>query len=115
MKNKGEDIISKDIRQVEETAEFEKDKLKIPHLDEKAIIVPTSKIETNTKVTQGGTVLRESRSFDATGVEFKEGKEPVRKSLNIDTLSGPAGKVSRAVVSQDGKATKDITVVKPAE
>ena len=115
MKNKGQDIVSRNVEQVEETADFAPEKLAIPSLHEKAVIVPISKIEQSLTETQDGQVIRELKEVNAVGVEFKEGQEPVRKDLKIGTAASAEGKISRAVVSNDGKASKDITIVRPAE
>ncbi len=115
MKNKGQDIVSRNVEQIETSAEFSQEKLAIPSLHEKSVIVPISKIEQSLTETQDGKVIREVKEVEAMGVEFKEGQEPVRKELKIGTAATAEGKISRAVVSREGKATKDITIVRPAE
>ncbi|TCM71075.1 hypothetical protein EC844_101357 [Acinetobacter calcoaceticus] len=113
MKNQGQDIISKQIDRVENSAEFAKDTLAVPHVQEKSAIVPTSKIVVQKTVTQAEEVVSQVRSIDATGVEFKEGQEPVRKELKLDSAERSEGKVSHAVVSHDGETKRDITIVRP--
>ena len=114
MKNKGLDIVARDLKKVEEVGDFAEEKMAIPRVQEKSAIVPTSKIEEVTTVTREGEVISQVNKIDATGVEFKKGKEPVRKELKVGSVELPEGRVSRAVVSQEGKTTKDVTVVRPA-
>lgn len=111
--HQGKNIVSKDIEQVEATDSFATGKMAIPSVQEKAVIVPTSKIVVNTTVTQAGVVVEELKQVDATGVEFKAGHEPVRKNLQLDSITTPEGKATHAVISNDGKATKGLTIIAP--
>lgn len=114
MKNKGLDIVARDLKKVEEVGNFAEEKMQIPRVQEKSAIVPTSKIEEVATITREGEVISQINKIDATGVEFKKGQEPVRKELKVGSVEVAEGRVSRAVVSQEGKTTKDVTVVRPA-
>ncbi|OTG96392.1 hypothetical protein [Acinetobacter sp. ANC 3832] len=115
VKNQGKDIVAHDIVKVDNKAEFSKKQLSVPHVKEQAVIVPTTKIEEKKVLMQGGQIIGETKKVDATGVEFKKGHAPVKKELKVGSVATAEGSATRAVVSTDGKATKEVTVVEDEE
>lgn len=93
------------------------DKAVVPIVQKGSVIVPTSKVEVKSTLSQGGVVLAEGKQVDAQGVEFKKGQEPVRKELKLDQVKDPNSKesVTRAVLQENGTTTKDVVVVKEPE
>lgn len=77
------------------------------------VIVPTSKIELNKTLKQGGQILSEVKSMDAEGVEDKQGQAPIHRTLKLDQVKTPETKetVSHAVFTEDGKTTRDVVVL----
>lgn len=114
--NNGKDIVSRDIAFNDQQAEFSNRGLSTPVIQKGSVIVPTSKIEVNSRVKQGGEVLAEATSVDAQGVEFKKGQAPAQRNLQIDRIQNPntAEAATRAVVKKDGVKTRDIVVVEGA-
>ena len=53
-------------------------------IQKRRIIVPTSKIELNTMIKQHGKIPSQTMKIDAEGVEFKQGQEPVHRTLKLD-------------------------------
>ena len=53
-------------------------------IQKRRIIVPTSKIELNTTIKQDGKILSQTMKIDAEGVEFKQGQEPIHRTLKLD-------------------------------
>ena len=115
--NNGKDIVARDIALTDDKAEFSQNTLAAPVVKKGSVIVPTSKIEVNSTVTQGDKVIAEARSIDASGVQFKKGQAPVQRNLQIDQLSNPNTDASatRAVLKKDGVTTRDVVVVQEAE
>lgn len=85
----------------------------IPVIQKGGVIVPTSKIELNKTLKQGGQILSEVKSMDAEGVEYKQGQAPIHRTLKLDQVKTPETKetVSHAVFTEDGKITRDVVVL----
>ena len=112
--NKGKDVVARDVVIVDDKAEFSDEKMKAPMLQKGSVIVPTSKIEVDSKVMREGEVIAEAKHLDASGVEFKQGQEPVQKNLKIDQVKNPehSKSATHAVIQSDGNTTKDVMVIK---
>ena len=115
--NKGKDIIAREVYLEDNQTQFSEKKLAVPVLQKGSVIVPTSKIEVATKLTQQGQTLAERKEISAEGVEFKEGQAPVRRGLKLDQEShmGSPAKVSHAVLSENGHTTKDVVILSKPE
>ncbi|AOA59592.1 hypothetical protein [Acinetobacter larvae] len=111
MKNKGADIVAKDLHYVENVGEFSKDKLAVPELKVASAIVPVAKIQETKEVIAQGQVIEKSTQFDATGVEFKRNQQPVVKKLHVGSVETGDAKVSRAVLSQGEETLKDVMIL----
>lgn len=112
--NKGKDVVARDVVIVDDKAEFSDEKMKAPMVQKGSVIVPTSKIEVDSKVMRDGEVVAEGKQVDASGVQFKKGEEPVHKNLKIDQVKNPehSKSATHAVIQSDGKTTKDVMVIK---
>lgn len=112
--NKGKDVVARDVVIVDDKAQFSDEKMKAPMVQKGSVIVPTSKIEVNSKVTRDGEVVAEGKQLDASGVELKEGQDPVQKNLKINQIQnhGHSKSATHAVIQNDGKTTKDVVVIK---
>lgn len=110
--NKGQNIVAREVVLQDGETQFSDKKLSIPVLKPAGVIVPISKIELNTTYKQDGEVMSKSKSIDATGVEFIEGKAPIHRELKLDqlTISEANEKVTHAVVKEDGVQTKDLII-----
>ncbi|TCM71074.1 hypothetical protein EC844_101356 [Acinetobacter calcoaceticus] len=115
LKENSQDVIAKEVEQVDHNAEFAAEKMAIPHVEEKSAIVPTTKIVEQAVVSREGEVVGEVRKVQASGLQYQEGKAPVRKELQVGSVATAEGKAARAVVNSDGKTTRDVSVVAPAE
>lgn len=116
--NKGKDVVAREIDLTDNQAEFSERSLAPPMLKQGGVIVPTSKIEVNSSLKQGGEVIAQTRSIDAAGVEFKKGlKEPIQRQLHLGQLKDPNSEASatRAVMSENGVTTRDVIVVTEPE
>ena len=82
-----------------------------------SVIVPTSKIELNTTIKQDGKILSQTKKIDAEGVEFKQGQEPVHRTLKLDQQKNLAdsSKTSHAVLTENGVTTRDIVLLSEDE
>ena len=114
MTNKGKDVVARDVVVVDDKAQFSDEKMKAPMVQKGSVIVPTSKIEVDSKVTRDGEVVAEGKQLDASGVEFKKGQEPVQKNLKINQIQNHehSKSATHAVIQNDGKTTKDVVVIK---
>ena len=101
----------------ENASQFSDKKMSAPIVQKGSVIVPTSKVEVKSTLSQGGVVLAEGKQVDAQGVEFKKGQQPVRKELKLDQVKDPNSQesVTRAVLQENGTTTKDVVVVKEPE
>ena len=117
VKNGGKDIVAREVVLEENASQFSDKKMSAPMVQKGSVIVPTSKVEVKSTLSQGGVVLAEGKQVDAQGVEFKKGQEPVRKELKLDQVKDPNSKesVTRAVLQENGTTTKDVVVVKEPE
>lgn len=115
--NGGKDIVAREVVLEENASQFSDKTMAAPIVQKGRVIVPTSKVEVKSTLSQGGTVVAEGTQVDAQGVEFKHGQEPVRKALQLDQVKDPHSKesVTRAVVQENGTTTKDVVVVKEPE
>ncbi|TCB35892.1 hypothetical protein E0H82_07920 [Acinetobacter sp. ANC 4910] len=112
--NKGKDVVARDVVIVDDKAEFSDEKMRTPVVQQGSVIVPTSKIEVDSKVMRDGEVVAEAKQLDASGVEFKKGQEPVQKNLKINQIQNHehSKSATHAVIQNDGKTTKDVVVIK---
>ncbi|KAK0352580.1 hypothetical protein LTR94_020252 [Friedmanniomyces endolithicus] len=110
VKNGGKDIVAREVVLEENASQFSDKKMSAPIVQKGSVIVPTSKVEVKSTLSQGGVVLAE-------GIEFKKGQEPVRKELKLDQVKDPNSQesVTRAVLQENGTTTKDVVVVKEPE
>jgi hypothetical protein len=117
VKNGGKDIVAREVVLEENASQFSDKKMSAPIVQKGSVIVPTSKVEVKSTLSQGGVVLAEGKQVDAQGVEFKKGQEPVRKELKLDQVKDPNSQesVTRAVLQENGTTTKDVVVVKEPE
>lgn len=113
MTNKGKDIVARDIVFNDNQAQFTEGHMAIPVLKKGGVIVPTSKIEVNSKIKQGNDVIVQGKTIDAAGVEFKKGEAPTKRSLQLDQVKDPNADTSatRAVVKENDVTTRDVIVV----
>lgn len=111
--NNGKDIVAREIQLEDNQAQFSDKQLSIPVVQKGGVIVPTSKVEVSKTVKQDGQTLIQTKSMDATGVEFKKGQEPVKRTLQLDqaTIANHPAKLSHAIVTENGVVTKDVTVL----
>ena len=87
--NKGKDVVAREVEFNDDQQQFSEKKLSIPVVKKGGVIVPTSKIELNTTITQGGEVLSKNKKIDAEGVEFKKNQsEPVKRTLKLNEAIG---------------------------
>ena len=116
VKNGGKDIVREVVLE-ENASQFSDKKMSAPMVQKGSVIVPTSKVEVKSTLSQGGVVLAEGKQVDAQGSEFKKGQHPVRKELKLDQVKDPNSKesVTRAVLQENGTTTKDVVVVKEPE
>ena len=77
------------------------------------VIVPTSKIELDTIIKQDGKILSQTKKIDAEGVEFKQGQQPVHRTLKLDQKKNlvDSSKTSHAVFTENGVTTRDIVLL----
>lgn len=110
---KGEDIVVRDVVFQDDSPQFSDRKLPIPRIEKGGVIVPTSKIEVTRTLTEDGQAIGQMKEVDATGVEFKKGQKPAKRTLHVDQMKSPEhqSKVSHAIVGKDGHVTKDIVVI----
>src|SRR5690606_8723830 len=115
--NGGKDLVARDVVLEDPAGQFSEQKMSVPVIQSGSMIVPTSKIEIKSKVTQEGVVLAEAKAIDAQGVELKRGQEPVRKTLQLDQFKDPNSteSITHAVVQENGTTTKDVVVLTEAE
>lgn len=115
--NKGKDIVAREVVLQDNESTFSEKKMSTPVVKKGSVIVPTSKIELTTKVTQDGQLLAESKQIDAAGVEIKKDGEVIRKELKLDQISNPNAneKVTHAVVKEGGVTTRDVVVFDETE
>ncbi|USE83029.1 hypothetical protein [Acinetobacter tibetensis] len=112
--NKGKDVVARDVVIVDDKAEFSDEKMRTPVVQQGGVIVPTSKIEVDSKVMRDGEVVAEAKQLDASGIEFKKGQEPVQKNLKLNQIQNHehSKSATHAVIQNDGKTTKDVVVIK---
>ena len=115
--NKGQDIVARELVSQDNEATFSDKGLSVPVLKQGGVIVPTSKIEVTQTVKQDEQVLSQKKVIDAEGVEIKKDGEVVKRQLLLDQQSHPDAneKMSHAVVSENGKVTKDIVIFNEAK
>jgi hypothetical protein len=115
--NKGKDVVAHDIVFNDNQATFSDTPMSTPVLKKGGVIVPTSTVSVNSKITQGQEVIAESKTLDAQGVEFKKGEEPAQRSLQLGQISDPNSQSSatRAVISKNGEVTRDAVVIQENE
>ncbi|NNG81082.1 hypothetical protein [Acinetobacter sp. ANC 5378] len=115
--NKGKDIVAREVHLEDKQTQFSEKKLSIPVIQKGSVIVPTSKIELNTTIKQEGKVLSQTKKIDAEGVEFKQGQEPIHRTLKLDQEKNLDSntKTSHAVLTENGVTTRDIVVLSEDE
>lgn len=115
--NQGKDIVAREIHLEDNQAQFSEKQLAIPVIQKGGVIVPTSKIELDTTIKQDGKILSQTKKIDAEGVEFKQGQEPIHRSLKLDQKNnlGSNTKTSHAVLTENGTTTRDIVVLSEDE
>ena len=91
--------------------------LPTPVVQQGGVIVPTSKVEVTSTVTQEWQAIAQARQVSAEGIEFKKGQEPAKRTLELGQISDPNSKeaATRAIVTKDGVVTGDAVVIKNAE
>lgn len=112
--NKGKDVVAREVEFDDDQQQFSDKKLSVPVLKEGGVIVPTSKIELITTVTQDGQVLSQNKVIDAEGVEFKKSQvEPIKRTLKLNETKGvdTTKKVSHVVTTKDGEKTRDLLII----
>lgn len=112
--NKGKDVVAREVEFNDDQQQFSEKKLSIPVVKKGGVIVPTSKIELNTTITQGGEVLSKNKKIDAEGVEFKKDQsEPVKRTLKLNEAIGVEAnkKVSHVVTTENGEKTRDMLII----
>lgn len=112
--NKGKDVVAREVEFNDDQQQFSEKKLSIPVVKKGGVIVPTSKIELNTTITQGGEVLSKNKKIDAEGVEFKKNNSvPVKRTLKLNEVTGVEvnKKVSHVVTTEDGEKTRDMLII----
>ncbi|TCB49031.1 hypothetical protein E0H80_13720 [Acinetobacter sp. ANC 4779] len=115
--NQGKDIVAREIHLEDNQAQFSEKQLTIPVIQKGGVIVPTSKIELDTTIKQDGKILSQTKKIDAEGVEFKQGQEPIHRTLKLDQKNnlGSNTKTSHAVLTENGTTTRDIVVLSEDE
>ncbi|WP_347453251.1 hypothetical protein [Acinetobacter thermotolerans] len=115
--NKGKDIVAKEVVFDDNLGQFSDKKLAIPVIQKGGVIVPTSKIELNTTVKQDGEIIKQTKTIDAEGMEFKKNQaEPVKRTLQLKQHSGvDQAKVTHTVMTENGETTRDLLTVEDAE
>ena len=115
--NQGKDIVAREVHLEDNQAQFSEKQLAIPVIQKGGVIVPTSKIELNTTIKQDGKILSQTKKIDAEGVEFKQGQEPVHRTLKLDQKKNLADstKTSHAVLTENGVTTRDIVLLSEDE
>lgn len=112
--NKGKDVVAREEKMMDKQAQFDEQKMDTPTIREGSVIVPTSKIEVNSKVEKDGKVVAETKHVDASGMQYKKNKKATHKNLKVDQVKNPqhTKSATHAVVKSDGKVTKDVVVLK---
>ncbi len=66
---------------------------------------------------QDGKILSQTKKIDAEGVEFKQGQEPIHRTLKLDQEKNLDSntKTSHAVFTENGVTTRDIVVLSEDE
>jgi hypothetical protein len=115
--NRGKDIIAREVYLEDKQTQFSEKKLAVPVLKKGSVIVPTSKIEVSSQVKKAGETIAETTKIDAEGVEFKQDQDPVKRTLKLDQKKnlGQNSKTSHAVLTENGKTTKDIVILSEEE
>ena len=115
--NKGKDIVAREVHLEDNQRQFSEKQLSIPVIQKGGVIVPTSKIELNTTIKQDGKILSRTKKIDAEGVEFKQGQEPVHRTLKLDQKKNleDSSKTSHAVLTENGVTTRDIVLLSEDE
>lgn len=115
--NKGKDIVAREVHLEDNQTQFSEKQLSIPVIQKGGVIVPTSKIELNTTIKQDGKILSQTKKIDAEGVEFKQGQEPVHRTLKLDQKKNleDSTKTSHAVLTENGVTTRDIVLLSEDE
>lgn len=110
--NQGQDIVARDVVMQDNESTFSEMQMSNPVIQKGSLIVPTSKIELTTTVKQDGATVSETKTIDASGVEFKKDQAPIRRDLKLEqqTNVDAKEKVSHAVLSENGVVTKDVVV-----
>ena len=110
--NQGKDIVARDIELQDKEGTFSEKQMSNPVIKQGGIIVPTSKIELTTKITQDGEVIGETKTVDAAGVEVKKDGEVIRRELQLEQITNPQAqeKVTHAVAKEGGVTTRDIVI-----
>lgn len=112
--NKGKDVVAREVEFNDDQQQFSDKQLSIPVLKKGGVIVPTSKIELTTTVTQDGQILSQNKQIDAEGVEFKNNQvEPIKRTLKLNETKGvdATKKVSHVVTTKDGEKTRDLLII----
>ena len=115
--NKGQDIVSRDVVLQDNQENFSEKQMSNPVIKEGSLIVPISKTELTTTVTQDGVVVGETKTVDAMGVEIKKDGEVVKRELQLEQLKNTEAKekVTHAVATENGVTTRDVVVFGEAE
>ncbi|NNH02001.1 hypothetical protein [Acinetobacter sp. ANC 5414] len=115
--NKGKDIVAREVHLEDKQTQFSEKQLSIPVIQKGGVIIPTSKIELNTTIKQDGKILSQTKKIDAEGVEFKQGQEPIHRTLKLDQEKNLDSntKTSHAVFTENGVTTRDIVVLSEDE
>ena len=115
--NQGKDIVAREVHLEDNQAQFSEKQLSIPVIQKGSVIVPTSKIELNTTIKQDGKILSQTKKIDAEGVEFKQGQQPVHRTLKLDQKKNlvDSSKTSHAVFTENGVTTRDIVLLSEDE
>src|SRR5690606_6070489 len=111
------DIVAKEVVLDDNLGQFSDKKLAIPVIQKGGVIIPTSKIELNTTLKQDGEIIKQTKTIDAEGVEFKKDQpEPVKRTLKLQQHSGAdKAKVTHTVMTENGDTTRDLLTVEEAK
>lgn len=115
--NQGKDIIAREVYLEDKQTQFSEKKFAVPVLEKGSVIVPASKIEVSSQVKKAGQTIAETKKIDAEGVEFKQGQDPVKRTLKLDQKKSleDNSKTSHAVFTENGVTTRDIVALSEDE
>jgi hypothetical protein len=68
-------------------------------------------------IKQHGKILSRTKKIDAEGVEFKQGQEPIHRTLKLDPEKklDSNTKTSHTILTENGVTTRDVVVLSENE